>query len=240
MGWSELLWKKEQKKGTLMKIIGHVYTDFPSKFGIPRQSGLVEALKGKIVFEPEFHNPQAFRGLETFTHIWILWKFSESHRERWAATVKPPRLGGKKRMGVFATRSPFRPNDIGLSCVKLERIQLHEKDGPVLWVAGVDLLDGTPVYDIKPYIPLTDCRPEASEGYTKETKEHRLKVKFPEEFLHVYPEEKREGVLGMLAQDPRPTHFQAPKRVYGVPFAGYDVKFRVDGDILTVCGIEKL
>lgn len=217
-----------------MKIIAHVRTDFPSKFGIPRQSGLVEAIKGKIIFEPEFRNPEAFRGLEDFTHIWILWKFSETHKENWSATVKPPRLGGKKRMGVFATRSPFRPNDIGLSCVKLEQIEFSQTHGPILHVAGIDFLDKTPVYDIKPYIPLTDCRPEASEGYTKETKLHKLNVEFPQHLLELYPEDKREAVLGMLAQDPRPTYFQAPQRIYGVPFAGYDIKFQVQGNTLTV------
>ena len=223
-----------------MKIIGHIRTDFPSKFGIPRQSGLIDDLKGKIVLEPEYRNPQVYKGIEEFSHIWLLWEFSEAKKEHWSATVKPPRLGGKKRMGVFATRAPFRPNNIGLSCVKLDRLEQDEKDGPVLWVAGVDLLDGTPIYDIKPYIPLTDCHPEASEGYTKETKIHELKVEFPEELLNQYPEEKRQAVLGILAQDPRPTYFQDPERVYGVPFAGFDVKFKVDGDTLVVCGLERL
>ena len=222
-----------------MKVIGYIRTDFPSKFGIPRQSGLIDGLKGKIVLEPEYRNPQVYKGIEEFSHIWLLWEFSEAKKEHWSATVKPPRLGGKKRMGVFATRAPFRPNNIGLSCVKLDRVEQDEKDGPVLWVAGVDLLDGTPIYDIKPYIPLTDCHPEASEGYTRETKIHELKVEFPEELLNQYPEEKRQAVLGILAQDPRPTYFQDPERVYGVPFAGFDVKFRVDGDLLIVCGLEK-
>mgnify|MGYP000123917877 FL=1 len=217
-----------------MKVIGHIRTDFPSKFGIPRQSGLIDGLKGKIILEPEYRNPQVYKGIEEFSHIWLLWEFSEAKKEHWSATVKPPRLGGKKRMGVFATRAPFRPNNIGLSCVKLDRVEQDEKDGPVLWVAGVDLLDGTPIYDIKPYIPLTDCHPEASEGYTRETKIHELKVEFPEELLNQYPEEKRQAVLGILAQDPRPTYFQDPERVYGVPFAGFDVKFRVDGDLLIV------
>ena len=223
-----------------MKIIGHIRTDFPSKFGIPRQSGLIETLKGKIILEPEYRNPQVYKGIEQFSHIWLLWEFSEAQKEHWSATVKPPRLGGKTRMGVFATRAPFRPNNIGLSCVKLDRVEMDEKDGPVLWVAGVDLLDGTPIYDIKPYIPLTDCHPEASEGYTKETKIHELKVEFLEELLNQYPEEKRQAVLGILAQDPRPTYFQDPERVYGVPFAGFDVKFKVDGDTLVVCGLERL
>ena len=222
-----------------MKVIGHIRTDFPSKFGIPRQSGLIDGLKGKIILEPEYRNPQVYKGIEEFSHIWLLWEFSEAKKEHWSATVKPPRLGGKKRMGVFATRAPFRPNNIGLSCVKLDRVEQDEKDGPVLWVAGVDLLDGTPIYDIKPYIPLTDCHPEASEGYTRETKIHELKVEFSEKLLNQYPEEKRQAVLGILAQDPRPTYFQDPERVYGVPFAGFDVKFRVDGDLLIVCGLEK-
>ena len=222
-----------------MKVIGHIRTDFPSKFGIPRQSGLIDSLKGKIILEPEYRNPQVYKGIEEFSHIWLLWEFSEAKKEHWSATVKPPRLGGKKRMGVFATRAPFRPNNIGLSCVKLDRVEQDEKDGPVLWVAGVDMLDGTPIYDIKPYIPLADCHPEASEGYTRETKIHELKVEFPEELLNQYPEEKRQAVLGILAQDPRPTYFQDPERVYGVPFAGFDVKFRVDGDLLIVCGLEK-
>lgn len=223
-----------------MKIIAHIYTDFPEKFGIPRQSGLVEGLEGKIVFEPEYRSPEAFRGLEEFTYIWILWKFSESRKEHWAATVQPPRLGGKKRMGVFATRSPFRPNDIGLSSVRLERVEMDEKTGPVLYVSGVDMMNGTPIYDIKPYIPLSDCHPDASEGYTKETKKHELSVVFPQELLSIYPEHKRKSILGVLAQDPRPTYFQAPDRIYGVSFAGYDVKFRVDGDVLTVCDVVKL
>lgn len=221
-----------------MKIIAHIHTDFPDKFGIPRQSGLVQALTGRIVFEPEFRNPEAVRGLDEFSHIWLLWKFSESKKENWSATVKPPRLGGKKRMGVFATRSPFRPNDIGLSSVRLEKIEIDEKDGPILHVSGIDLMDGTPIYDIKPYIPIADCHPDATEGYTKETKEHRLEVEFPKELLSVYPEEKRPAILGVLEQDPRPTYFQDPERIYGVSFAGHDVKFRVDGNVLKVCDVE--
>lgn len=223
-----------------MKIIAHIHTDFPDKFGIPRQSGLVKELTGKIVFEPEFRNPEAVRGLEEFSHIWLLWKFSESEKEHWSATVKPPRLGGKKRVGVFASRSPFRPNDIGLSSVRLEHVEMDENAGPVLHVSGIDLMDGTPIYDIKPYVPLSDCHPEASEGYTKETKQHQLKVEFPEEYLRIYPEEKRQAVLGVLAEDPRPAYLKDEKRVYGVSFAGYDVKFRVIGDLLRVCGMEKL
>lgn len=223
-----------------MKVIARIQTDFPDKFGIPRQSGLVEALKGRIVFEPEFRNPEAVRGLTEFSHIWLLWSFSENARENWSATVKPPRLGGKKRMGVFATRSPFRPNGIGLSCVRLLGIETDEHKGPVLTVAGVDMMDGTPILDIKPYIPLTDCHPEASEGYTERTRRHALQVDFPEELLKRYPEDKREAILGILAQDPRPAYVQDPERIYGVSFAGWDVKFRVVGELLSVCDMVRL
>lgn len=222
-----------------MKIIAHIHTDFPDKFGIPRQSGLVESLQGTIIFEPEYRNPEILRRLEEFSHIWLLWKFSKSNREHWSATVKPPRLGGKKRVGVFATRSPFRPNDIGLSCVKLEEIELDEKVGPIILVSGVDLLDMTPIYDIKPYIPFTDCKPEASEGYTRETKMHELEVIFPQNLLERYPPEKREAVIGILAQDPRPTYVQDPNRIYGVAFAGFDIKFQVDKNRLTVCDVVR-
>lgn len=222
-----------------MKIIAHIRTDFPDKFGIPRQSGLVESLQGTIIFEPEYRNPEILRGLEDFSHIWLLWKFSKSNKEHWSATVKPPRLGGKKRVGVFATRSPFRPNDIGLSCVKLEKIELDEKVGPIILVSGVDLLDMTPIYDIKPYIPFTDCKPEASEGYTRETKMHGLEVIFPQNLLERYPPEKREAVIGILAQDPRPTYVQDPNRIYGVAFAGFDIKFQVDKNRLTVCDVVR-
>lgn len=223
-----------------MKIIAHIYTDFPDKFGIPRQSGLVNELKGQVVFEPEYRNPQAVKGLEEFSHIWLLWKFSESRKEHWSATVKPPRLGGKKRVGVFASRSPFRPNDIGLSSVRLERVELDERMGPVLHVLGADLMDRTPIYDIKPYIPMSDSHPEASEGYTGKTKQHRLSVTFPQEYLQVYPEDKRGAVFEILAQDPRPAYVKDEKRIYGLSFAGYDVKFRIVGEELEVCGVEKL
>lgn len=223
-----------------MKIIAYIHTDFPEKFGIPRQSGLVEELKGQIVFEPEYRNPEAVRGLDSFSHIWLLWQFSENRKEHWSATVKPPRLGGRKRVGVFASRSPYRPNGIGLSCVRLERIHTDEKRGPVLYVSGADLMDGTPVYDIKPYIPLSDCHPEASEGYTKETRQHRLSVEFPQELLCIYPEEKRSAILGVLAEDPRPAYVQDEDRVYGLCFAGYNVKFRVVQDVVKVCRVERI
>ena len=222
-----------------MKIIGHIHTDFPDKFGIPRQSGLVNALKATITFEPEYRIPEAFRGLEEFSHIWLLWKFSKSEKEHWSATVKPPRLGGKKRMGVFATRSPYRPNDIGLSSVKLEKIEFDEKVGPVLYVAGADLMDGTPIYDIKPYIAYADSHPEATEGFAGAVKEKSLMVNFPQELLEVYPEEKRAAIVEVLKQDPRPAYDTDESRVYGVEFAGYDVRFTVAGDFLTVKEIVK-
>ena len=223
-----------------MKIIGYIHTDFPSKFGIPRQSGLVETLKATITFEPEFRNPEAFRGLEEFSHIWLLWKFSKSEKSNWSATVKPPRLGGKKRMGVFATRSPYRPNDIGLSSVKLENIVFDEKLGPILSVAGADLMDGTPIYDIKPYIAYTDSHPDATEGFAGAVKEKELVVEFPEELLKQYPEEKQEAIIGVLKQDPRPAYDTDETRVYGVEFAGFDVRFVVKENYLTVKELVKL
>ena len=223
-----------------MKIIGHIHTDFPSKFGIPRQSGLVETLKATITFEPEFRNPEAFRGLEEFSHIWLLWKFSKSEKANWSATVKPPRLGGKKRMGVFATRSPYRPNDIGLSSVKLENIVFDEKLGPILYVAGADLMDGTPIYDIKPYITYTDSHPDATEGFAGAVKGKELVVEFPEELLRQYPEEKQEAIIGVLKQDPRPAYDTDETRVYGVEFAGFDVRFVVKENYLTVKELVKL
>ena len=223
-----------------MKIIGYIHTDFPSKFGIPRQSGLVETLKATITFEPEFRNPEAFRGLEEFSHIWLLWKFSKSEKSNWSATVKPPRLGGKKRMGVFATRSPYRPNDIGLSSVKLENIVFDEKLGPILSVAGADLMDGTPIYDIKPYIAYTDSHPDATEGFAGAVKGKELVVEFPEELLRQYPEEKQEAIIGVLKQDPRPAYDTDETRVYGVEFAGFDVRFVVKENYLTVKELVKL
>lgn len=217
-----------------MEVIAYIETDFKDKFGIPRQSGLVEGLEGRIVFTPEYRNPEALRGIEEFSHLWLLWQFSEAKQEKWSPTVRPPRLGGNKRIGVFATRSPFRPNSIGLSAVRLKRVSWEEKDGPVLYVSGVDLLSQTAIYDIKPYIPYADCHPEATGGYTDMTKEHALTVEFPEELLLRFPEEKREAVKGILAQDPRPGYSRDAERIYGLCFAGYNVKFRVNGETLTV------
>lgn len=221
-----------------MNIIARMHSDFPEKFGIPRQSGLVEKLQSTIVFEPEYRNPLAFRGLEGYSHIWILWAFSEAAREEWSPMVMPPRLGGKTRMGVFATRSPFRPNPIGLSCVKLERIDLTAKNGPVLHVTGADLMDGTPIYDIKPYLPYTDSRPEASGGFAAEVFNKALKVVFPEKLLAQIPAAKREALTELLREDPRPAYQEDPERIYGVAFAGQNIRFRVSEGVLTVCAVE--
>ncbi len=218
--------------------IARIHTDFPSKFGIPRQSGLVDALKATIVFESEYRDASALRGLDGYSHLWLIWQFSESVMAHWSPTVKPPRLGGNVRMGVFATRSPFRPNPIGLSCVKLERVELSTPDGPVLHVAGADLMDGTPIYDIKPYIPYADCHPEATGGFTDGIDYARLEVDFPEALLARIPEDKRAALIGVLSQDPRPGYRrEGDGRRYGVAFAGFDVRFVVEGNTLRVTEI---
>ena len=223
-----------------LRVIARIRSDFPTKFGVPRQSGLVEALKSTVVFEPPYRNPDALRGLESFSHIWLIWQFSGAVRESWSPTVRPPRLGGNARMGVFATRSPFRPNPIGLSAVRLEGIDLHTPDGPVLRVAGADLMDGTPIYDIKPYLAYGDCIPEAGAGYTSGLPERLLEVDVPERWLALVPQDRREALLGVLAHDPRPSYQRDPERVYGLSFAGLDVRFTVTGDVLTVCQIRPL
>ena len=221
-----------------VKIIARIRTDFDTKFGIPRQSGLVEELEGRIVFEPEFRNPDALRGLEGFSHLWLIWEFSKARREDWSPTVRPPRLGGNRRLGVFATRSPFRPNPIGLSCVGLRGIDLDTPDGPVIRVAGADLMDGTPIYDIKPYLPYADCKPDALGGFAARPKEADLDVVFPEELLERVPADKRAALIGVLAQDPRPSYQDDPERVYGMSFGGLEVKFRVEGDTARVVAVE--
>ena len=223
-----------------MKKIATLYTDFNTKFGIPRQSGLCEELKGKIVFESEYRNSDAFKGLDSFSHIWVLWQFSEAVKDKWSPTVRPPRLGGNKRGGVFATRSPFRPNNIGLSCVKLEKIEYSEKDSPVLYVSGIDMMNGSPVYDIKPYIPITDCRTDATDGFTAYTKDYSLEVIFNDELLSIRPKNKRSAAVKMLSLDPRPSSIEDENRIFGVEFAGYDIKFKVKDGILTVCEVTEL
>ena len=221
-----------------VNIIARIRSDFSTKFGIPRQSGLVEELEAAVVFEPEYRNPDALRGLEGFSHLWLIWEFSQARRESWSPTVRPPRLGGNRRLGVFATRSPFRPNPIGLSCVWLLGVDLHTPEGPVIRVAGADLMDGTPIYDIKPYLPYADCKPQAVGGFASVPKEASLEVDCPAELLTLVPEGKRAALLGVLAQDPRPQYQDDPERVYGMAFGGLEVRFRVAGDRLTVCQVE--
>ncbi len=216
-----------------MKIIAHIETDFPEKFGIPRQSGIVKDLKGKIVFEPEYRSKEAVDGLEEFRYIWLLWRFDGVERKHWSATVKPPRLGGNKRKGVFATRSPFRPNPIGMSCVALDKIEIT-KEGPILYVSGIDLKDGTAIYDIKPYLQYVDCHEDAGEGFAHKLREYVLEVDFPKELLDIFPKEKQEAVIEVLKQDPRPSYQEDPERKYGMAFDGKDIHFRVNGEKLTV------
>ena len=221
-----------------MHIIARIRSDFPTKFGIPRQSGLVEDLRATVVFEPEYRNPDALRGLEDFSHIWLIWQFSQAVREGWSPTVRPPRLGGNVRMGVFATRSPFRPNPIGLSCVRLVGMEKDPELGHVLVVAGADLMDGTPILDIKPYLPYADSHPEALGGFTGNVGGKVLEVDFPPELLDQVPEDKREALIGVLSRDPRPSYQHDPERVYGMAFAGLEVHFSVDGDVLHVRAVE--
>ncbi|MBO7067884.1 MAG: tRNA (N6-threonylcarbamoyladenosine(37)-N6)-methyltransferase TrmO [Bacteroidaceae bacterium] len=221
-----------------MKTVAKIHTDFKTKFGVPRQSGLVKGLKGRIVFEPEFRNAEALRGLEGFSHIWLLWDFSEAHREDdgWSPTVRPPRLGGNQRMGVWATRSPFRPNSIGLSSVRITKIELQTPEGPVIEVEGADLMDGTPILDIKPYLPFTDSHPDARGGFAEEQnqKTEPLEVEIPSDIANLFDAERREALRGVLAADPRPHYQQDPERIYALEFAGYEVKFRVADGKATV------
>ncbi len=222
-----------------MKTIAHIKTDFPEKFGIPRQSSRLYDLKGEILFTPEFRHPDAVKGLDGFDFIWLLWKFDVPEKEKFTATVRPPRLGGNVRMGVFATRSPFRPNPIGLSCVHLDSVELTE-NGPVLKVSGVDMKDGTEILDIKPYLPSYDSHPDAKEGFTKDSIDHHLEVNISDDFLALFPEEKRAGILGLLADDPRPSYQDDPERIYGVAFAGYNIHFKVNLNILTVTDVSPI
>ena len=221
-----------------VKIIGHIRTDFTSKFGVPRQSGIVDALEACIEFEKEFSQPEAFRGLEGFSHLWIIWQFSEAVRSNWSATVRPPRLGGNKRVGVFASRSPFRPNAIGLSSVKIKRIELDTTKGPVIYVSGADLMDGTPILDIKPYLPYADSHPDAVDGFAGQVVYRKVRVDFPEKMLERIPQDKREALLGVLEENPVPHYQNDPERVYGFGFAGKEIKFRVGDGVLTVVRVE--
>ena len=221
-----------------IRPIAQIRSDFAEKFGIPRQSSLVESLEARVVFAPEFRNPDALRGIEGFSHLWLIWEFSRAKREGFSPTVRPPRLGGNTRLGVFATRSPFRPNPLGLSCVRLLGLEETAGQGTALRVAGADLLDGTPIYDIKPYLPYADCRPEAAGGWTGGEADRLLTVNCPEELLARLPEGKRTAALGVLANDPRPHYQSDPERIYGLAFAGYELRFRVEGETLTVIDIR--
>ena len=223
-----------------MRPIATMRSDFPSKFGIPRQSGLVESLRSTIVFEQDYRNPNALRGLDDYSHLWIIWQFSETVRNEWTPTVRPPRLGGNTRLGVFATRSPFRPNNIGLSCVKLIGIEQTMEFGAVIHVSGADLLDGTPILDIKPYIPYADAHPNASGGFTDNAEDFLLEVHFPAQLLEKLPVDKQEAAVDVLSHDPRPSYHNDPQRVYGLPFAGFDIRFRVDGKTLCVIEVNAL
>ena len=219
--------------------VARIRSDFPTKFGIPRQSGLVQALRAEVVFEPEFRNDDALRGMEGFSHLWLLWEFSAARRETWSPTVRPPRLGGDERVGVFASRSPFRPNPIGLSCVKLEEIRRTSDVGTVLVVSGADLMDGTPIFDIKPYLPYADAHPEASGGFASAAPA-ALEVVFPPELLKKVPAGRWEALCGVLAQDPRPAYQEDPERIYGMAFAGLNVRFTVRENTLTVREVTEL
>ena len=223
-----------------IKPIARMHSDFPTKFGIPRQSSLVEELCSTIVFEPEFRNPDALRGMEGFSHLWIIWQFSEAVRTQWSPTVRPPRLGGNTRMGVFATRSPFRPNNLGLSCVKFEGLVQDPELGTVIRVSGADLMDGTPIFDVKPYIPYADAHPDALGGFTDTAGDFLLQVEFPDELLRKLPESKRQAALGVLSHDPRPSYQRKAGRIYGLPFAGFDIRFTVEDKTLTVCEVNPL
>lgn len=223
-----------------MKIIAHIYNDLPEKFGLPRQSGLVKELTGTIIFEKDYRINEALAGIEDFSHLWLIWLFSDNIRDSWSPTVRPPRLGGEKRKGVFATRSPFRPNPIGLSCVKLEEVRHTDKYGTILIVSGIDMKNGTPIYDIKPYIAYCDSVPEASESFAGDAKNYALTVYFRQNLLDKIPQEKRQGLIGILKQDPRPAYHNDPDRIYGVKYAGFDIKFSVNKNTLTVIDIVEL
>lgn len=222
------------------KVIARIHTDLPEKFGLPRQGSLIPELKGKIVFEPEYRNPDALRGIEGYSHLWLIWQFSEAVRDTWSPLVRPPRLGGNEKMGVFATRSPFRPNAIGLTCVELEKVEQDRQLGPVIWVRGVDLMDGTPIFDIKPYLAYADSRPDAVGGWTDVVERRYLQVECSEELLCKIHPAQHQALLAILANDPRPRYQDDPQRVYGLTFAGWNVKFRVEGETLYVIGVEQV
>ena len=221
-----------------IKPIAYIHNDFPDKFGIPRQSGLASHLTATLVFEPEYRFPEAVRGLEDYSHIWLIWGFSKNKDAGWSPTVRPPRLGGNTRKGVFSTRSPFRPNPIGLSCVALEHIEITKEFGPILHISGADLMDGTPIFDIKPYLPYVDSHPEATNGFADPVKDYQLSVNFPEDLLDKIPHKKREALIEVLSQDPRPSYQDDPERIYGMRFAQFEIKFKVSDSTLSVQSVE--
>lgn len=222
-----------------IRPVAHIHTDFKDKFGIPRQSGRVDSLEARIVFEPEFRDPEALREIEGFSHLWLIFDFSANHRQGWSPTVRPPRLGGNRRVGVFASRSPFRPNNLGLSAVRLIGVDKTESEGTVLIVGGADLLDGTPIYDIKPYLPFADSYPDALGGYAEAEVSHRLEVRDPEGVLERLPKDKRASAAACIREDPRPSYQEDPERVYGMNFAGFDIRFKVSGGTATLISAEK-
>lgn len=223
-----------------IKPIARIYTDFSEKFGVPRQAGLAPSLTGKIVFEPEYKNVRAVKELDGFSHIWLIWEFSQCFDSKFSPTVRPPRLGGNRRVGVFASRSPFRPNRLGLSCVKIEKIETGGENAPIITVSGVDMTDGTPIYDIKPYIPIADCIPTASEGYTAQTKKYKISVNCDEKLLSIIPENKRQALLELLSNDPRPAYNNEEGKEYGVTFAGFNIKFKYENNGLSVTQIKEV
>lgn len=223
-----------------IKPIARIHTDFSEKFGVPRQAGLAPSLTGKIVFEPEYRNIRAVRELDGFSHIWLIWGFSQCSDSKFSPTVRPPRLGGNRRVGVFASRSPFRPNRLGLSCVKIEKIETDGENAPIITVSGVDMTDGTPIYDIKPYIPIADCIPTASEGYTAQTKKYKISVNCDEKLLSIIPENKRQALLELLSNDPRPAYNGEEGKEYGVTFAGFNIRFKYENNSLSVTQIKEV
>lgn len=223
-----------------IKPIARIHTDFSEKFGVPRQAGLAPSLTGKIVFEPEYRNIRAVKELDGFSHIWLVWEFSQCPDSKFSPTVRPPRLGGNRRVGVFASRSPFRPNRLGLSCVKIEKIETDGENAPIITVSGVDMTDGTPIYDIKPYIPIADCIPTASEGYTAQTKEYKISVRCDENLLSIIPENKRQALLELLSNDPRPAYNDEEGKEYGVTFAGFNIRFKYENNSLSVTQIKEV
>lgn len=224
----------------IIRPIAYMRSDFPSKFGIPRQSGLVDSIHSTIIFEPEYRNADALRGIEGFTHLWLIWQFSEAVRQEWSPTVRPPRLGGNTRIGVFATRSPFRPNSLALSCVRFNGLEETSSEGTVIHVSGADLMDGTPIFDIKPYIPYADCHPDAIGGFTEQAYDYLLDVDFPKELLQMLPPNKQQAACDILSHDPRPSYQHSPDRIYGLPFAGFDLRFQVDSGKLTVLEVKHI